>query len=104
MFAFSGPNLYVLIDGVVETWVVIEDRVMWVEPEVVGEVGFSQLQKLGSAMAGAGSNRRFPVKDKRSSEKTHRSNLGIGFFGPMVSMIPAEAIVAILNLIALKSR
>lgn len=31
-----------------------------------------------------------PVKDKRSSEKTHKSHLGIGFSGPMVSMIPAD--------------
>ncbi|XP_023733091.1 uncharacterized protein At1g76070 [Lactuca sativa] len=31
-----------------------------------------------------------PAKDKRSSEKTHKSNLGIGFSGPMVSMIPAD--------------
>ncbi|KAI3518005.1 hypothetical protein L2E82_36316 [Cichorium intybus] len=32
-----------------------------------------------------------PAKDKRSSEKTHKSNLGIGFSGPMVSMIPADS-------------
>ncbi|KAI3745768.1 hypothetical protein L6452_08175 [Arctium lappa] len=32
-----------------------------------------------------------PAKDnKRSSEKTHKSHLGIGFSGPMVSMIPAD--------------
>lgn len=30
-----------------------------------------------------------PAKDKRSSEKPHKSNLGIGFSGPMVSMIPS---------------
>ncbi|KAI3734418.1 hypothetical protein L6452_13886 [Arctium lappa] len=31
-----------------------------------------------------------PAKEKRSSEKTHKSNLGIGFSGPLVSMIPAD--------------
>ncbi|XP_071700921.1 uncharacterized protein At1g76070 [Rutidosis leptorrhynchoides] len=31
-----------------------------------------------------------PMKDKRSSDKTHKSNLGIGFSGPLVSMIPAD--------------
>lgn len=31
-----------------------------------------------------------PNKDKRSSEKTHKSNLGIGFSGPMVSIIPSD--------------
>lgn len=31
-----------------------------------------------------------PAKDKRSSEKTHKSNLGIGFSGPMVSIIPSD--------------
>ncbi|KAL4579023.1 hypothetical protein LXL04_015158 [Taraxacum kok-saghyz] len=31
-----------------------------------------------------------PAKDKRSSEKFHKSNLGIGFSGPLVSMIPAD--------------
>ncbi|KAI3516971.1 hypothetical protein L1887_16164 [Cichorium endivia] len=31
-----------------------------------------------------------PNKDKRSSEKTHKSNLGLGFSGPMVSIIPSD--------------
>ncbi|KAI3696045.1 hypothetical protein L1987_79054 [Smallanthus sonchifolius] len=31
-----------------------------------------------------------PAKDKRPSEKTHKSNLGIGFSGPVVSIVPSE--------------
>ncbi|GJW27090.1 kinase-like domain-containing protein [Tanacetum coccineum] len=31
-----------------------------------------------------------PSKDRRSFERTHKSNLGIGFSGPMLSMIPAD--------------
>ncbi|KAL4575444.1 hypothetical protein LXL04_022288 [Taraxacum kok-saghyz] len=31
-----------------------------------------------------------PKQDKRSSEKPHKSNLGIGFSGPMVSIIPSD--------------
>lgn len=31
-----------------------------------------------------------PVKDKRSSEKAHKSNLGKGFSGPLVTMVPSD--------------
>ncbi|KAL8224225.1 hypothetical protein R6Q57_019700 [Mikania cordata] len=31
-----------------------------------------------------------PAKDKRLSEKTHKSNLGIGFSGPMISLVLPE--------------
>lgn len=31
-----------------------------------------------------------PSKDRRSFERTQKSNLGIGFSGPMLSMIPAD--------------
>ncbi|KAD2804600.1 hypothetical protein R6Q59_029942 [Mikania micrantha] len=32
-----------------------------------------------------------PVKDKKPSEKSHKSNLGIGFSGPMVSIVPSDS-------------
>ncbi|KAM0019602.1 hypothetical protein Hdeb2414_s0025g00657681 [Helianthus debilis subsp. tardiflorus] len=31
-----------------------------------------------------------PVKDKKPSEKPHKSNLGIGFSGPMLSTLPSD--------------
>ncbi|KAI3730319.1 hypothetical protein L1987_61488 [Smallanthus sonchifolius] len=31
-----------------------------------------------------------PAKDKKPSEKPHKSNLGIGFSGPMVSIVPSD--------------
>ncbi|XP_076885688.1 uncharacterized protein At1g76070-like [Bidens hawaiensis] len=31
-----------------------------------------------------------PVKDKKLPDKTHKSNLGIGFSGPLVSIVPPE--------------
>ncbi|KAK1419723.1 hypothetical protein QVD17_29006 [Tagetes erecta] len=31
-----------------------------------------------------------PSKDNKQSEKTHKSNLGIGFSGPLVSIVPSD--------------